>query len=100
MTDLTAEKIRLVMLAIRAMRLQGILGETEPVSTEQMARISEEVGCPVPEITFRRAAARQLAIARRALDAYLAARVTSHESRVTSTETQSAKAYSPMTHDP
>ena len=72
MTELTAAKIRLVMLAIRAQRLTGNLGETEPVSTERMARISEELGCPVAEITFRRAAARQLALARRAVSAFLA----------------------------
>jgi len=72
MTELTAEKIRLVMLAIRAQRMAGTIGETEPISTERMARISEELGCPVAEITFRRAADLQLALARRAVAAFLA----------------------------
>ena len=68
MTDLTAEKIRLVCLAIRALRLAGKLNEHEPVSTEQMAVYSVLLGCPVSEQTFRRAATRQLALVRRALD--------------------------------
>ena len=67
MTDLTAEKVRLVMLAIRALRLAGKLGEHEPVSTDQMAAYSVALGCPVSEITFRRSASLQLSLVRRAL---------------------------------
>ena len=67
MTDLTAEKVRLVMLAIRALRLAGKINEHEPVSTEQMAAYSVLLGCPVSEKTFRRASTRQLALVRRAL---------------------------------
>ena len=71
MTDLTAEKVRIVMLAIRALRLAGKINEHEPVSTEQMAAYSVALGCPVSEQTFRRAARLQLALVRRALDTVL-----------------------------
>jgi len=67
MTELTSEKVRIVMLAIRALRLAGKLGEHEPVSTEKMAAYSVLLGCPVSEQTFRRAERHQLALARRAL---------------------------------
>jgi len=73
MTELTALKIHLVMLAIQAERAAGRIGPTEPVSTERMARYSVMLGCPVSEQTFRRAERRQLAIARLAVDAFLAA---------------------------
>ena len=73
MTELTAEKVRIVMLAIRALRLAGKIAEHEPVSTEQMAAYSVALGCPVSEQTFRRAARQQLAIARRAVSAFLLA---------------------------
>lgn len=68
MTELTAEKIRIVCLAIRALRLAGKISEHEPVSTEQMAAYSILLGCPVSEQTFRRASTRQLALVRRALN--------------------------------
>ena len=47
MNELTAEKIRLVTLAIAAMRLTGRIAETEVVSIRQMERISHDIGCPV-----------------------------------------------------
>lgn len=71
MTELTAEKVRLTMLAIRALRLAGKLDEHEPVSTEQMAAYSVMLGCPVSEQTFRRAARQQLAMARRSVVAFV-----------------------------
>lgn len=73
MTELTAEKIRLTMLAIQADRLAGRIGETEPVSTGRMARYSAMLGCPVSEITFRRATDLQLSIIRRVVADHLAA---------------------------
>ena len=69
MTELTAEKVRLVCLAIRALRLTGKLDAHEPASTGQLGAYSVMLGCPVSEQTFRRAAHRQLAIVRRALAA-------------------------------
>lgn len=67
MTELTTEKIRLVMLAIQALRASGKLGATEPVSTDAMARYSVALGCPVSEQTFRRAVARQVRVVSQAL---------------------------------
>ena len=67
MTELTREKVSLTMLAIRALRLTGKLDPNAPVSTERMARISAEIGCPVSEKTFRTVAEVQLAAVRRAL---------------------------------
>lgn len=67
MTEITEEKIRLTMLALRALRLVGRLGEDEAVSPERMARISRELGVPVDEKTFRRAERQSLTHARLAL---------------------------------
>lgn len=47
MTELTAEKIRLVALAIAAQRLTGRIPEFASVSQRQMERISHEIGHPV-----------------------------------------------------
>lgn len=69
MTPLTAEKIRLTMLAIEALRLTGEIDHAEMVSTARMARISEELGCPVSEKTFRTAVADHVTRARLALNA-------------------------------
>jgi hypothetical protein len=73
MTELTAEKIRLVMLAIQALRAVGKIGATEPVSTERMARYSVMLGVPLDEKTFRNAERDQLRKARLAADAFLSA---------------------------
>lgn len=70
MTDLTTEKIRLTMLAIRALRLVGKLGEDEAVSPDYMAGVSRQLGCPVDAKTFRTAESRSLALARLALEAH------------------------------
>lgn len=67
MTDLTSEKISLVMLALDALRLTGRLGATEPVTPESMARWSVELGCPVSEKTFRRMTQRSVLAVRKAL---------------------------------
>ena len=69
MTELTSEKIRLVMLAIGQMRLTGELGACESVSPERMARYSQLLGCPLDEKTFRNAEAAALTSVRRALEA-------------------------------
>jgi hypothetical protein len=52
MTELTLEKIRLVALAIQAMRLRGELQAGEPVSFSEMERISIEQGVPLTARTF------------------------------------------------
>ena len=67
MTELTREKISLVMLAIQALRLTGRIGAHEAVSTERMAEISKDLGCPVSEKSFRNATEIQLAAVRRAM---------------------------------
>ena len=77
MTPLTAEKVRLTMLAIEALRVTGKIDPTEPVSTGRMARISDDLGCPVSEKTFRIAVRDHVAIARLALHALTTAPVSS-----------------------
>jgi hypothetical protein len=62
LSDATAEKIRLVMLALRLKRMRGEIGEDEPVSTEKMARLAAELGVPLSERTFRRV--EQISLAR------------------------------------
>lgn len=64
MTDYTAEKIRITLLAVEALRLVGQIGEEEEVSPGRLARISKQLGCPVDEKTFRSAEASALARAR------------------------------------
>lgn len=54
MTSSTSDKIALVMLALRERRLRGEIPEGSSISTKQMARISDEIGTPVSEATFRR----------------------------------------------
>jgi hypothetical protein len=54
MTELTAIKVRLVMLAIAERRLRGEIPESHTVSTAQCETISRELGLPVSEATFRR----------------------------------------------
>lgn len=73
MTELTAEKVRIVMLAIQALRLTGQIGAHEPVSTQRMARYSVMLGCPLDEKTFRNAERHQLRLARLAVDEFLKA---------------------------
>lgn len=70
MTEATAIKLKLTCLAIEAMRLRGEIGEDEPVSPERMARISEEIGHPVSEATFKRIEGRFRFRARLALAAW------------------------------
>lgn len=70
MTELTAEKVRLVMLAIRELRLKGLIGEHDEVTPGAMARVSAEIGVPLAESTFRRAEADALALARNVMAAY------------------------------
>ena len=72
MTELTAEKVRLVMLAIAAKRLRGEIAQGKPVSTEHMARISQELGVPLDEKTFRNAERRSIARASQHAKALLA----------------------------
>lgn len=55
MTELTAEKIRLVLLTVQALRLSGRIPLEAPISTRTMESISRELGCPVSEKNFRRA---------------------------------------------
>lgn len=62
LSEATDLKVRLVMLAIREKRLRGEIGDDEAVSTETMAKISDQIGFPVSERTFRRV--EQIAIAR------------------------------------
>lgn len=54
MTSSTSDKISLVMLALRERRLRGEIAADAAISTKQMARISDEIGAPVSEATFRR----------------------------------------------
>ena len=70
MTELTAEKVRLVMLALRELRLRGLIGEDDSVTPAAMARVSNEIGVPLAESTFRRAESDALALARNAMRAY------------------------------
>jgi hypothetical protein len=53
MTELTAEKIRLVLLTVQAMRLTGRIPADADVSPRRLEAISHELGCPVSEKTFR-----------------------------------------------
>lgn len=54
MTELTAEKIRLVTLAVAALRLTGKINPGEEVSQREFERISHQLGCPVSARHFRR----------------------------------------------
>ena len=47
MTDLTAEKIHLALLAVEAMRLSGLIPAGAEVSQRQLERVSRDLGCPV-----------------------------------------------------
>ena len=47
MTELTAEKIRLVALAVEMLRHQGHIPFNAEVSRRQFEQISHEIGCPV-----------------------------------------------------
>lgn len=74
MTPATARKVDLVLGELRARQERGEITEGfwgVPVSTETMARISEEIGEPVSEKTFRNIETR----ARRKLQAHPLARV-------------------------
>lgn len=76
MTELTAEKVRLVLLVIKAQRLAGKIPPGKPVSAEYMAGISRELGVPLDEKTFRNANRRALSRARLAALALQALRST------------------------
>lgn len=71
LTDATAEKIRLVMLHLWMQRATGELPADREVSAEHMARVSEQLGYPVSERTFRRVVSTYLARARKAADQIL-----------------------------
>jgi len=47
MTDLTAEKIRLVALAIEALRHVGRYDYNAEISQREFEKVSHEIGCPV-----------------------------------------------------
>ncbi len=47
MTDLTTEKIRLVALAIEALRHSGRFDFNAEVSRREFEKVSHEIGCPV-----------------------------------------------------
>jgi hypothetical protein len=47
MTELTAEKIRLVALAVEALRHAGRYEFNAEVSHREMEKVSHEIGCPV-----------------------------------------------------
>jgi hypothetical protein len=64
MTELTAEKIRLVMLAVQAMRITGRIEPGAQVSHRKLERISYRIGEPVSREEFARAEARALHKAR------------------------------------
>jgi hypothetical protein len=54
MNAATSRKVDLVMRELRARKQRGEIAEEAKVSTEQMARVSVEIGQPVSAITFRR----------------------------------------------
>ncbi len=60
MTELTAEKIRLVLLAVQAMRITGRIEPGAEVSHRKLERISYQLGEPVSREEFARAEARAL----------------------------------------
>jgi hypothetical protein len=64
MTELTAEKIRLVLLAVEAMRISGRIGPGAAVSHRQLERISYRIGEPVSREEFARLEARAIHRAR------------------------------------
>ena len=64
MTELTAEKIRLVALAIADMRLKGSIAAHAEVSRREMERISHELGHPVSARDIARFETRALEKAR------------------------------------
>lgn len=72
--DLTAEKIRLTVLAVQAMRMTGRIPAGAAVSHRKMERISYEIGAPVSREEFARAEARALHKARLAALAITARR--------------------------
>lgn len=80
MTELTAEKIRLVALAIAAMRLTGRIPADAEVSRRSMEKYSQELGCPVSARDIARFEARAIAKARIAALA-LHANTTLHDKR-------------------
>lgn len=79
MSELTDEKLKLVVLAATAMRLTGKIPHDATLSPKRLARISQEIGCPVSEATIRRVETRAIEraklnapkVARLALEAYL-----------------------------
>jgi hypothetical protein len=77
MTELTAEKIRLVLLAVEAMRISGRIGPETAVSHRQLERISYRIGEPVGREDFARLEARALHKARLAALALQARRASS-----------------------
>jgi hypothetical protein len=64
MSELTAEKIRLVLLTVEAMRISGRMPMQDPVSHRQLERISYKIGEPVSRQDFARMEARALHKAR------------------------------------
>lgn len=60
MSELTAEKIRLVLLAVQAMRITGRIEPGAAVSHRKLERISYDLGEPVSREEFARAEARAL----------------------------------------
>lgn len=60
MTQLTAEKIRLVLLAVEAMRISGRIEPGAMVSHRKLERISYQIGEPVSREDFARLEARAL----------------------------------------
>ncbi len=64
MTELTAEKIRLVLLAVEAMRISGRIEPRAAFSHRQLERISYRIGEPVGREDFARLEQRALHKAR------------------------------------
>jgi len=64
MSELTAEKIRLVLLTVEAMRISGRIPMQDPISHRQLERISYKIGEPVSRQEFARMEARALHKAR------------------------------------
>lgn len=71
LTEVTAEKIRLVMLHLWMQRRTGELPADREVSAEHMARVSVQLGFPVSERTFRRVLSTYLSRARQAAEQLL-----------------------------
>lgn len=64
MTELTAEKIRLVALAIEALRHAGRFDFNAEISQREFEKVSHEIGCPVSARDIARFESRAMTKAR------------------------------------